>query len=53
LWRELRDRVHHSVQPGLLWSPPVLFAADSRLLGVRRDQTVRNEGLRDWSWGQR
>jgi hypothetical protein len=45
--------VHHSVQPGLLWSPPVLFAADSRLLGVRRDQTVRNEGLRDWSWGQR
>jgi len=53
LWGALRNRVHHAVQPGLFWSPPVLFAADSRLLGVRRDRTVRNEGLRGWSWGQR
>lgn len=53
LWGALRERVHRAVQPGLFWSPPVMFAADSRLLGVRRDLTVRNEGLRGWSWGPR
>jgi hypothetical protein len=53
LWCELRDRLHRAVQPGVFWLPPVVFAADARLLGVRRDLTVRSEGLRDWSWGDR